>query len=88
METGLDVAKWLLADASVGAVPGECFLIDGREMTVRITLKHSHQEIVQAFDSIIAATSKISSPAAVASMTSAAKFYGNNNSRDGTDITK
>ncbi len=59
MNTGLDVAKWLLEDASIGTVPGECFLFDEKEMLVRITLNHGAREIEMAFDSAISAVKSI-----------------------------
>lgn len=62
MRTGLDVAKWLLNDASVGTVPGECFLFDEKDMIVRISLNHSHERMAEAFSSISNAISSIISP--------------------------
>ncbi len=59
VNTGLDVAKWLLKEASIGTVPGECFAFDEREMLVRITLNQASQELVLAFDSAISAAHKI-----------------------------
>ncbi len=59
MDTGLDVAKWLLKEASIGTVPGECFAFDEREMLVRIALNQPSQELVLAFDSAISAAHKI-----------------------------
>lgn len=59
MDTGLDAAKWLLREASIGTVPGECFAFDEKEMIVRIALNPTQQELIMAFDSAIAATHKI-----------------------------
>jgi aspartate aminotransferase len=59
MNTGLDAAKWLLKEASIGTVPGECFAFDEREMLVRIALNQPSQELVLAFDSAISAAHKI-----------------------------
>ena len=59
MNTGLDVAKWLLKEASVGTVPGECYAFDEKEMLVRIALGHPQEEINKAFDNRCEAVTKI-----------------------------
>jgi aspartate/methionine/tyrosine aminotransferase len=59
MATGLDVAKWLLKEASVAVVPGECYMFDPKEMLVRISLWNPPAEIEMAFESIIKAAEKI-----------------------------
>lgn len=60
MGTGLDVAKWLLEDASVGTVPGECYMFHPEEMLVRIALGHPAHEIEKAFKNIISAAERLS----------------------------
>lgn len=62
MNTGLDIAKWLLEEAKVGTVPGECFLLDERTMTVRIAINSTPQELNLAFDKISEASEKITAP--------------------------
>ncbi len=62
METGLDVAEWLLEDASVGVVPGECSLFKPEEMLVRIVLNQSPSELSLAFGNILEAASRIHNP--------------------------
>ncbi len=62
MQSGLDVAEWLLDDASVGVVPGECFLFSPEEMLVRIVLNQTPTELSKAFDEIIKSTDKIQNP--------------------------
>ncbi len=62
MDTGLDAAQWLLSEASVGTVPGECFLFDEKTMLVRIVLNSPPHELALAFDSMIAATNSITPP--------------------------
>ncbi|MES2961902.1 MAG: pyridoxal phosphate-dependent aminotransferase [Pseudomonadota bacterium] len=62
METGLDAAKWLLENASVGTVPGECFFLDEKEMVVRIAISRPTEELDLAFNSAIEATSAIQNP--------------------------
>ncbi len=42
-DTGLDVAKWLLKEASLGSVPGECFMFPPEEMLVRIATSESSE---------------------------------------------
>lgn len=59
MASGLDVSRWLLKDASVGVVPGECSMIPAEEMVVRISLSHDPQVLNRAFDSILLAAEKI-----------------------------
>jgi aspartate/methionine/tyrosine aminotransferase len=59
MNTGLDVAKWLLKEASVGTVPGECYAFDEKEMLIRIALGHPQEEINKAFDNMCEAITKI-----------------------------
>ncbi len=59
LSTGLDISRFLLEEASVGTVPGECFLFEQDKMLVRVTLNNSAQEMAQAFDSISLATEKI-----------------------------
>lgn len=63
LNSGLDVAQWLLEDAKVGTVPGECFLFEPETMLVRIALNHAPRELEVAFNSMIEATTKIESPA-------------------------
>lgn len=63
LNSGLDVAQWLLDDAKVGTVPGECFLFEPETMLVRIALNHAPRELEVAFNSMIEATVKIESPA-------------------------
>jgi aspartate/methionine/tyrosine aminotransferase len=58
LETGLDVAQWLLK-AKVMTVPGECFLFEDSQMLVRIALNHPKQTIEKAFENIISATREI-----------------------------
>lgn len=75
MDSGLDVAKWLLKEASVGTVPGECFLFDEKAMLVRIVLNTPPNELALAFDNIISATASIiKSPSRAPSPSSGARF--------------
>jgi aspartate/methionine/tyrosine aminotransferase len=60
MGTGLDVAEWLLEDASVGTAPGECYMFHPEEMLVRIALGHPGREIEQAFKRIMHAAERVS----------------------------
>lgn len=62
LNSGLDIARWMLDDASVGVVPGECYLFEEETMLVRIALNHTPHEITRAFDSMILATEKIRNP--------------------------
>ena len=78
MRTGLDVSKWLLEDASVGSVPGECSFFNPEKMIVRFTLNNPHQEMTQAFDNIIEAASRITSPLATIENLSGSRLVGNN----------
>ncbi len=63
LNSGLDVAQWLLEDAKVGTVPGECFLFEPETMLVRIALNYAPRELEMAFNSMIEAATKIVSPA-------------------------
>ncbi len=59
MDKGLDVAEWLLEEALIGTVPGECFFFDEKEMLLRVALNHTSREFEMAFDSAIEAVKKI-----------------------------
>lgn len=59
IRTGLDISEWLLQEASVAVVPGECFAFDEEEMLVRIALGHPAEEINRAFDNICHAVEKL-----------------------------
>jgi aspartate/methionine/tyrosine aminotransferase len=61
MQSGLDIAKWLLKEASVAVVPGECCMFDPDEMLARISLWNPPAEIDMAFESIMKAAEKIHS---------------------------
>ncbi len=79
MNTGLDVAKWLLEDASIGTVPGECFLFDEEEMLVRITLNHGSKEIEMAFDSAIDAVKYIDNSPSITPISKSKIKFNNSN---------
>ena len=49
---GYDVAKFIYEKAGVAMVPGECSFIDENEMTLRISLSHSHEELEKGFEAI------------------------------------
>ncbi len=59
MKSGLDVANWMLEEASVAVVPGECSMFAPDQMLVRIALGHPTQEIEQVFDLLEKAVGKI-----------------------------
>lgn len=59
-DCGLDAAKWMLQEASIGAVPGECFIFSPEEMLVRISLGHQPEILIQAFDNMINCAERIS----------------------------
>jgi aspartate/methionine/tyrosine aminotransferase len=52
LSTGLDIAEWLLKEASVATAPGETFAFDPNEMLVRITLNKDKKVLSQAFDNM------------------------------------
>lgn len=52
LETGLDVAKFLLEEADIGVVPGECFFLSPEDMTIRIPLSTPQKEISIGFEKI------------------------------------
>jgi aspartate/methionine/tyrosine aminotransferase len=62
LETGLDIAEWLLKEVSIGTVPGECFLFNDSEMLVRMALNDSPQKIEMAFNALIEKVPTISQP--------------------------
>jgi aspartate/methionine/tyrosine aminotransferase len=59
IKTGLDISKWMLDEAGVGTVPGECFLFDPEEMLVRIALGYEKELIMGAMECLGKATAKI-----------------------------
>ncbi len=59
MLTGLDISKFLLENASVATVPGECFFFPEESMLVRISLGHPIEYISEAFNSIIYSVEKL-----------------------------
>ncbi len=59
MNTGLDVAEWLLDTARVATVPGECSFFNKETMLVRIALNDATERFREAFDSIISAVPTI-----------------------------
>lgn len=80
LSTGLDIAKWLLNEASVGVVPGECFCFDENDMLVRIAVSLPAEEIVRAFDSITSVVQTIQNPPKVsAEAIETVKFSGSTN---------
>ncbi len=52
LQSGLDIAKFLLEKADIGVVPGECFFLPADSMTIRIPLSTPQQEIAMGFDKI------------------------------------
>lgn len=59
LESGLDIAEFILEEASVATVPGECSMFEGSEMLIRIALGHTQHEIEKAFDNIETSLVKI-----------------------------
>ncbi len=52
LNTGLNVAEFLLEKADIGIVPGECFLIDKKEMAIRIPISTPQAEVEIGFANI------------------------------------
>lgn len=59
IESDVDVAQWLLNEASVGVVPGGCFMFEPEEILVRIALGHQPETLARAFDQMKLAAEKI-----------------------------
>lgn len=59
LETGLDIAEWVLESASVGTVPGECYLLEPESMTVRISIGNEREVLREAFGRMEAAVDKV-----------------------------
>lgn len=59
LNTGLDVAKWLLNESAIRTVPGECYIFDETEMLVRVTLNRPPQEFELAFNKMVVAAASI-----------------------------
>ena len=57
--TGLDVAKWLADSASVGIVPGGCFLFKPEDMLVRVALRDEGKKYQEAFEAMNLVAEKI-----------------------------
>lgn len=57
--TGLDIAEWLLNEASIAVAPGECYMLNPEDMLVRIALGHPQHEFEQAFGYANKAAEKI-----------------------------
>lgn len=60
IKSGLDIAKWMLKEAGVGMVPGECFLFQPEEMLVRVALGYEKEKFIEAFEKLGQAAEKIS----------------------------
>jgi aspartate/methionine/tyrosine aminotransferase len=59
LTSGLDVAKWMLEEAGVAMVPGECFLFEPNEMVVRIALGYPKEQFIEAFEALNKAIDKL-----------------------------
>ena len=52
LETGLDVARFILVNAKVAMVPGECFFIKEEEMVLRLCSSTDPSKLQEGFKSI------------------------------------
>lgn len=62
LRTGTQIAQWLLEEASVAVVPGECSLFTPGGMLIRIATGDTQEELTKAFDNIIEATKSLTPP--------------------------
>ena len=53
INSGLDVAKFLLEKTGIGVVPGECSFLKPESMAVRITLNHERGYLKEIFEDMI-----------------------------------